>query len=437
MASGFQKLVTHISQEFQPIAFFYTAILIEMKKFTIAELSNRIFPLFFYASLLMMGISFMIAERLRYESSILCLSMVQVLMLFLVIVMPVRFFSVAQLIYVLGGATSSYRNVIRSFLLPSGSDTKQSSSLIKLYRYVTLSASGWIGQELFNQTGKYDLIIAISFIMTLISLVLAICSRLNPMPVDQNISKQEINSLTELVFKAFKAFTREFTVPILAGCTTTCMQMYLSIYSHTLFREKISSAKDGSKQNALSSKFVYLIRAPARYISFIIIRISQMLGFNCVEKIKVLPDIESGYIEGTVKICAGLVNILLVGFIEQIIGSEAFLYVMPFAIIAFTTLIFCKSMRYSKWLYFISLSLILLTDTMAKNKLQMHPNKVFLANLCLFIECVLHSLIGVVCRVLDLQTSTKGRIYSGLATMALLCAVILRLTNLKVSINKF
>lgn len=429
MAKNYCQWLSHFAQEFQPVVPFYTGIFIEKKHFVLEEVSNSILPFFFYASLVTTTACFIFIERLSYASSLLQLSISQIFMFIILIYMPSRNFLLAQLIYALGGAIPAYRAVLRPLLVERNTGIKSQTSQLKLYRAILVSSANWIGQEIFNKTGEYGLIISISFVSTLIGIVFALISIKNTSIVQDVPFFDSVSSFSTLLQKLRDTFERELTVRIISGCAINCMQLYLSVYSHALFREKGSKDLSEDPPSRLTTKILEIVRFPIKCISNTIIFCAIRCGYKISLKKESDTRIESGYMEGTAKILANIVNFLIVNKVEKHLNESFYLFLMPFAILSFVMLTSFNSMRRAKILYFITLTLIINTEVLSKSKLYKTPHRAFLFNFCIFTQSIVHTLIGFVCRVFRLRTSTKGFFYIVICTIALVVSVIIKVTG--------
>lgn len=419
------KLLIHIIQDFQPIAPFYTNILIEKKRFVLDEISNRILPFFFYSSFSMLSLCFLIIEWLGHGRSLIILLFCQVIMLLLAGLMRPRHLGVAQLVYAIGGATTVYKSVLRTMLIESGSRVEFQYGGLKVLRSVMGSLSAWTGQGIYNITWNYNIIIALSLLSTVCAIVVSLFEVKTDSHIATSSLLKHFSSISALGAILQQIFGRELVIGLICGSLSACLQIYLSIFSQTLFHEK---SLEGENEKSISGYIFKIIDFPVYYVSLVIVKIFSALS----SKFAIQPGqgkpstIKSGYIEGTVKILASITSTMIADAVIPGYKQEFLLSLFLFSIVFFSLLSRSKSLRMAKILYFVTLTFIMSTEILGKSYVYRSPEKTFISCLSLFVESSLHTLINLICRVKSLSPSTKSSFYSTLAAFGLTAALVLK-----------
>ena len=419
------KLVIHLLQEFQPVNAFYPSILIEEKKFTLSEITNKILPFFFYSSLLTMSCTFILIELLGQKISLICASFCPILILTLLLVMKERNFLASQFMYGIGGGSTAFKTVLRSLLIKKGSRPDKGITKVKKLRYATVALAGWIGQGIYDQTHSYEINIDLSLILVIIAFLMSIIWQQNAGSDTNTRFFQNIDSLATF-FKAIRAiYTKKILMGVICGSMAACLQIYLGLFSQTLFIEK-KNDQEVEDIDTIFDKLFAIIHIPMHYISVIIVR------FFCLfsDRYKVIGsnikrlNIASGYIEGTTKIIASFASGYINSFVTD--TENTYLVLLLLSIIFFFMLGKCKFINISKFLYVITLTLIMSTETLGKSYAYNSSQPMVVLNICLFSETIIHTSINLICRYNNYKTSTKRNLYSIFACALYLLILIIK-----------
>lgn len=431
MESHTIKLLAHVIQDFQPILPFYTSIFLERKKFTTSELSNKILPAYFHASLASLLVGFVIIGVLGQSLSLLLILAMQLAMLVLLVLMQPRSLRTGQAIYALGGASSVYRTILRILLVRKGARADMQIGNIKMLRYVTAALSAWIGQGIYGQTGSYGINIALSFLSTVIAAGLTILDASSSNAAIDRGFLQTLASPLALAEALRSALTRELVMGILCGSASACLLIYMNIFSQTIFHEKAAENSPDADEEGLISRALMIIHIPVQCIAFVIIKLFS--PFTAAQSAPQSPpakiaNIKSGYIEGTTKILSSIASMLIINFVALHEKQAAYMSFMSLAILFFNLLGRCKSLGFSEIVYFVALTFTLTAEILAKSYVHKSEQKVIICNLCLLLESVLHTAINFICRAKGLNATGRIGFYSMVACVALMAALLIKVT---------
>lgn len=415
------RLPVHLIQEFQPVASFYTNILLEKKGFDIGEVSNRILPFYFYSSFFGLLLCFAIIGAIQHPAFLATALLLQLAMLFLVASAPPRHFALLQLCYVLGGLTNVYKAVDRTLLVRQDStDKKAGHVLIKMLRSISSTVASWLGQGLYNETGSYGLIIAISALSTAAAIALSLHGI-----VDGHSHRVELTSPGTLRDFFRDSFTRPIVTGLVCGSAATFLQIYLGIFSQAIFHEM--NPEIGHSR--LIERAFVVIDAPIRCVSRLLVRCTGRLWKQPPaqkEAAAKAPPAHSGYIEGTVKILASIASLLFIRLIGRTASPSWYMASLALSIVFFVWLSSASTVYYGKCLYFVTLTCVICTEGMARSAIHESKNRLFVSCFVIFIESLLHSVINAACRMRGLGLTAKACVYACCACIALLTALLLR-----------
>lgn len=148
---------------------------------------------------------------------------------------------------------------------------------------------------------------------------------------------------------------------------------------------------------------------------------------NLGNKIK-NKSLKSGYIEGTVRISAGLTNILILKLIRRYniniyLGHVIILFGISCTF--FTIQNYCSSMQMAKLLYFFTLSCNILTENLAKTPTFKTKNPELINIISLIFASIVHMTINYMCRLKNYSSSKKASFYSMTSFVGLAIAISL------------
>ncbi|KAI5168383.1 hypothetical protein PAEPH01_0080 [Pancytospora epiphaga] len=420
------KIIVHLIQDFQPIAPFYTNILMEKKLFIIEEISNFILPFYFYSSFITLTLCFVVIGILGHLKSLIMLLCLQVVMLLVIALMRPRKMGMAQLVYGIGGATNVYKSVLRTLLITTRASIETQMGSLKTLRYLMLSLAAWLGQGIYNQTNNYNIIIALSLVSIAVAGVVSVFLASSETSISYSSVIKAISSYKALTTTIKNTFHKNLIVGLVCGSSSSLLQIYLGIFSQTIFHEK---AKDQQSYNPALLFFYQVIDTPIYGLSYLVVRFFSAISpiFAPQPKCdKHVATIKSGYIEGTTRILAGTLSIFITGLIPAGVKLESLLVLFFFSIIFFFLLNLTSSVGYAQILYFFTFTTVICSEILGKSYIYQTENRIFVSNLCVFAESLVHALFNYICRLKGFKSKTKGIIYGSFAATGFLSAVLIK-----------
>jgi hypothetical protein len=426
------EITAHVIQDIQPVNPFYTAILVEKKKFTLCEITNSIQPFFFYGSLLAIIVTYATLNLLGKDIPLLFLSSVQIFSLSFLLVNTERAFYLAQLLYGNTGAFTGFKTIIRAKFITKSSKAAESMILQKLWRYLTNSISAWVGQEIYNLTNSYTINIILSLLSNLAALSLLISEALKDTTLEIIIPYKNFNSLSSFADHLKLIYTKEILMGSIVGGSAACLQIYISIFSQTLFREKNEDfGSDDKISNIIISKILYVLHLPIYFVSYLIVRLFCFFSssFKIADATTKKSKISAGYIEGTAKLLSATGSMFIIKYTPLEWKENAYFTLFGLSIVFFVSLGNCKSIAMSKILYLLAFTAIASAENMAKSYLHRSPDYILLLNISMLFETIIHSAINYICKLKGHKVAHKSKYYSAIGCLAFLIAIYFKLAK--------
>lgn len=245
MDGFFKNLGALIIRSFIPTSPFYTNFLVESKKFTNLDVSNRIAPYFFFSSFFAVFFCKTILHQVGIEKSSILVSAIFFINLIFLLNLQEKNLPGARMIYFSSGFITTFDMVLRFYISETNTrETKADAryAYLSSLRAISTSFSSCVGQEIVNRTRYYEIPIHVSIFTQFLSFLLSIYSF---------ISKEEENEFVDIkTMDAMLSMNKIMLCAFMAGIVSNCFNIFIRFFAQSIFRDK-----EFNKENILNKQF--------------------------------------------------------------------------------------------------------------------------------------------------------------------------------------
>ena len=244
MDDFYKNLSALLIRSFIPASPFYTNFLVEVKKFTNSDVSNRIAPFYFFSSFFAVFFCKKILHQFGIEKSSILVSGISFINLISLLNLGVGNLKTAKMIYFSSGFITTFDMVLRFYLSETNiNETKTDTRYASLssLRAISTSISSCVGQEIVNRTGFYQIPIHISIFSQFLGFLISIASSLPPLKKTEFVEIKTVEAMLSM--------DRTMLCAFLAGIFSNCFNIFIKFFAQSIFRDKDFGKKPTKELN--------------------------------------------------------------------------------------------------------------------------------------------------------------------------------------------
>lgn len=428
MPKGSLEMLIFILKEFTPIEPFYTNYLLESKKFTTIELSNKAAPIFFVMSFATILFTLSLIEALDFSGSLLFVCIVQFCLFSILLIMKERDFLLVKLFYGLNGAVSTFDAILRNLIISESSNKDSIDTSIaghKVCRAIASSLACWVGQDIYYKTHHHEINIFVSMTSLFPCIVISIFSIIT----ESGLKTESKISFFEGLDIAVKHTGFRTWIAIYSSVFAGCIYVFSSLFSHNIFNEKnMKNYKAHPIRNL--RPILNILKIPIGYLSEGIIRVAKMFNSKYINSDKPRWSVASGNIEGFI----GIFCPLMVYFITKTVSADH--KELGYGLSLISASLFVYFLTVSKIppiLYLLHMATLIAassSDCMAKGLIQSNSWRASLLIFGSISESLIHITINFMCERMIFSVATKGRIYGAAGMFYSIFSLITQLNKI-------